>query len=117
MSVAAYAGFVASCGGYGLAKDNSRVFNRVVAVDFRIPLYVHIQINEAVAGHQLKHMVEKPTGDPPENAPLPSRLMLAVISVSFVVRVILAVRISILLYESSSGPASGGFCLISTARA
>ena len=59
MAVAADAFFVAYGLSHGLAQRNTDVFDRVVAVDMQIALAVHVQVNQAVAGNLVEHVVQK----------------------------------------------------------
>ncbi len=72
MAVAADAFFVANGLGKGLAQGDADVFDGVVAVNVQVAGAFHVQINQAVAGDLVKHVIEK------ANARIESRLAGAV---------------------------------------
>ena len=59
MAVAGNAALVAHGGLERLADGNAHVFHGVVAVNVQITHAVHVQINQAVAGNLIEHVVKK----------------------------------------------------------
>ena len=59
VAVAAQAFFVANGAGHGLAKADADIFHRVVAVDVQVAVAIDFEVNQAVAGNLLQHMVKK----------------------------------------------------------
>jgi hypothetical protein len=57
--VTADTGFVAKSFSDRLAKADTDVFNGVVRIHVQIALRFHIEIDEAVAGEQVEHVIEK----------------------------------------------------------
>jgi hypothetical protein len=59
MTEAAHAGFVANRLGKGLAQGDADVLHRVVAIDVQIALCLDVQVQHAMAGHLVEHVLEK----------------------------------------------------------
>jgi hypothetical protein len=59
MAVAADALLVAHRLGHRLAQRDAHVFDRVVAVDVQVAFGLDVQVDQAVAGDLVQHVVEK----------------------------------------------------------
>lgn len=59
MSVTAQSLLVANRLGKGLAKGNANVFNGVVGIDVQIAACFDLQVEHAVAGNLIEHVIEK----------------------------------------------------------
>ena len=59
MSVTPDPGFRTECLGDGLTERNADVFDRVVRVDFKIAVRLHIEVDESVTGDLIEHVIEK----------------------------------------------------------
>jgi len=59
VAVAANAFFVAHRLGKGLAECDAHVFHGVMAVDVQVALGLNVQVNQAVAGDLVEHVVKK----------------------------------------------------------
>jgi len=59
MPVTAQPALVAPGLGEGLTERDADVFHRVVGVDFKVAVGLDIEIDKAVAGYLIEHVIEK----------------------------------------------------------
>ena len=92
MAVAADASLVADRCCHRLAESDADVLDRVMGVDVQVALGLDRQVDRAVAGDLVEHVIEERTPVDSCDLPLPSRLTLTLIWVSVVLRSTVPVR-------------------------
>jgi hypothetical protein len=89
--------------GKRLAERDAGILDGVVVVDVEVALRADGQVDQAVAGELVQHVVEEADAGLAVIAAVPSRLTVTEISVSAVLRVISALRMGCAFRAGSSG--------------